>query len=101
MTISPQPRIPTRRGAELLMLVFAVVVVVAAIIRAGDEFERRIHLVALALSFGSALLLLTLLDWLVRARFMRAPPLIAVWLACAVLWLLWLIVVKRRFERES
>jgi hypothetical protein len=76
-------------------------VVVAAIIRAGDEFERRIHLVALALSFGSALLLLTLLDWLVRARFMHAPPLIAVWLALAVLWLIWLVVVKRRFERES
>jgi hypothetical protein len=75
-------------------------VVVAAIIRAGDEFERRIHLVALALSFGSALLLLTLLDWLVRARFMRAPPLIAVWLAIAVLWLIWLVVVKRHFARE-
>ena len=75
--------------------------VVAAIIRAGDEFERRIHLVALALSFGSALLLLTALDWLVRADFVRPPPLMAIWLAFTVLWVLWLFVVKRRFERDS
>ena len=75
--------------------------VVAAIIRAGDEFERRIHLVALALSFGSALLLLTALDWLVRADFFSPPPLMAIWLAFTVLWVLWLFVVKRHFERDA
>ena len=76
-------------------------VVVAAIIRAGDEFERRIHLVALALSFGSALLLLTALDWLVRADFLSPPPLMAIWLAFTGLWVFWLFIVKRRFERNA
>jgi hypothetical protein len=75
--------------------------VVTVIIRAGDEFQRRIHLVALALSFASALLLLTLLDWLVRADFMRPPRLQVLWLALAVIWVIWLFVVKFRFERES
>src|SRR6478735_611294 len=72
-----------------------MVAVIAGIIRAGDEFQRRIHLVALALAFGSAMLLLTLLDWLVRARFMRLPPLPVLWLSFSALWLIWLIVVKR------
>jgi len=77
-----------------------MVAVIAGIIRAGDEFQRRIHLVALALAFGSAMLLVTLLDWLVRARFIRLPPLQVLWISFSALWLIWLIVVKRRFERE-
>jgi hypothetical protein len=77
-----------------------MVVVIAGIIRAGDEFQRRIHLIALALAFASALLLLALLDWLVRAQFMWPPPLPVLSLSFAALWLIWLIVVKRRFERE-
>jgi hypothetical protein len=75
--------------------------VVAWIIRAGDEFQRRIHLVALALAFGSALLLLAMMDWLVRAEFIWRPPLQALWLAFAVIWVIWLFIVKHRFERES
>jgi hypothetical protein len=76
-------------------------VVVAAIVRAGDEFQRRTHLVALALSFGSSLLLLTIVDWLARAHFIGRPPLQALWGAFAVIWVVWLLVVRWRFERES
>jgi len=76
-------------------------VVITWIIRAGDEFQQRQHLVALAFSFASALLLLTLLDSLVRAEFMGPPPLGALWLAFAVMWLIWIFIVKYCFERES
>jgi hypothetical protein len=75
--------------------------VIAAIIRAADEFWFRIHLMALALSFGSALLLLAVADWLVRARFIGRPPLQALWLGAAILWVVWLLIVRRRFEREA
>jgi hypothetical protein len=74
--------------------------VIAAIIRAGDEFQQRLHLVAIAMAFASGLVLLTLLDWLVRARFMQPPPLQLLWLGYAVLWIVCLFVVRRRLERE-
>lgn len=76
-------------------------VVITAIIRAGDEFERRIHLIALALSFASALVLLALLDWLARAEFIWPPPLRLIWLAFCVLWLIWIVLVKRHFAPRS
>jgi hypothetical protein len=75
--------------------------VITAIVRAGDEFERRIHLAALALSFASALVLLALLDWLARARFIWPPPLRMVWLAFAVLWLAWIVVVKQHYAGRA
>ena len=73
----------------------------AIIIRASDEFVRRIHLVALALAFGSALILLALFGWLVDAHFMRAPELKVLWLAFALLWVIWVFVVKYHFERRA
>jgi hypothetical protein len=78
-----------------------LIAVSTIIIRASDEFVRRIHLVALALAFVSALMLLSLLGWLVDARFMRAPDLKVLWLAFAVLWAIWLFVVKIHFERRG
>jgi hypothetical protein len=78
-----------------------LITAVAIIIRDSDEFVRRIHLVALALAFASALMLLALLDWLVDARFMRAPELKVLWLAFAMLWAIWLFVVKYHFERRA
>jgi hypothetical protein len=78
-----------------------LIAVVTIIIRASDEFVRRIHLASLALAFASALLLLSLLAWLVEARFMRAPELKVLWLAFAVLWMIWLLVVKYHFERQA
>ena len=78
-----------------------MVAIVAAIVRASDEFQQRIHLVALGWSFASAMLLLMCLDGLVLARFIRQPRLAVIWLAFAVLWVIWLIVVKRRFDRAS
>lgn len=77
-----------------------MIFVIVRIIRLGDEFVRRIHLVALALAFASSLVLLTLLDWLSRAHFMAPPDLAVLWLAFALLWAVWLFVVKYRYERQ-
>jgi hypothetical protein len=78
-----------------------IVAVIAAIVRAGDEFHQRIHLVALAWAFASGMVLLMFLDGLVLARFIRQPRLAVIWLAFAALWVIWLIVVKRHFDRAS
>src|SRR5262249_37927830 len=52
-----------------------LIAVITHIIRAGDEFNRGIHLVSLACAFASALLILTVLDWMSRARFITQPSL--------------------------
>ena len=78
-----------------------LIYVVARIIRDGDEFVRRIHLVALALAFTGGLMLIALLDWLVRAEFIATPPLNVLWLAIALLWAVSLFGAKRYYERPQ
>jgi hypothetical protein len=75
--------------------------VIVAIIRAGDEFHRRLYLVSLSIAFGASLVALTMLDWAVRAEFLHRPPLSVLWVTFAVLWLVSLFVCKYRFERAS
>ena len=74
-------------------------VVVFAMIRRGDEYTRRIHLVALGFAFGGTLLLLSALAWLVRAELIEPPDLMIVWLGCLVLWFAAIMGAKRYFER--
>ncbi len=78
-----------------------LVVVVFMIIRQGDEFIRRIHLVAISCAFGGALLMITLLDWLTRANFIKQPSLSLLWLLIAMLWFISLMLSKRYFERQT
>jgi len=75
--------------------------VVVAIIRAGDEFNRRLYLVSLSIAFGASLVALTMLDWAVRAQFIHRPPLSVLWITFAGLWLLSLLICKYQFERVS
>ncbi len=75
--------------------------VIVVIIRAGDEFHRRLYLVSLSIAFGASLVALTTLDWAVRAEFMHRPPLSVLWVLFALLWLVSLFVCKRQFERVS
>src|SRR5438132_11967881 len=44
-----------------------LMVLVAYIIRASDEFTQRIHYLALSIAFGFGFVLIAALDWLVRA----------------------------------
>jgi hypothetical protein len=71
----------------------------AALIRASDEFSQRIHLLALSLAFAAALVLVDVVDWLVRARFIEPVPYMLLWFGLILLWVIALIVAKRRVER--
>jgi hypothetical protein len=75
--------------------------VVVSIVRAGDEYHRRLHLAAAALAFCASLLLLLPLSWLVMARFVEPPSLQVLWVGCALCWVVSLFVVKYRFERGA
>jgi len=75
--------------------------VIATIIRAGDEFYRRLYLVSLSVAFGASLVALTMLDWAVRAEFIHRPALSVLWMTFALLWLVSLFVCKYQFERIS
>ena len=75
--------------------------VIVSIIRLGDEFHRRLHLVSLSIAFGASMVALTALDWAVRAEFIRRPPLSLLWVTFAILWLISLFVCKHQFERVS
>jgi hypothetical protein len=74
--------------------------VVVWIVRAGDDYHRRLHLAAAAVAFCAVLLLLLPLSWLVVARFVAPPSLRALWVGGALVWAVSLFVVKYRFERE-
>lgn len=76
-------------------------VVVLRVIRSGDEYLRRLHLSAAAAAFVATLLLMLPLSWLVEAGFLEPPSLQLLWVASMLLWGLCLLVVKRRYERQS
>jgi hypothetical protein len=73
--------------------------VLVAIIRRGDEFQQRMHLVAIAIAAGVCLMLLVTLDWLQRAWFMPTPDLMLLWPGCMLIWLVALLLTKRHYER--
>jgi hypothetical protein len=69
------------------------------LIQRGDEYTRRIHLVALALAFAGAMFLISLLDWLTRAEFIPPLPLMVVWMAIAVWWVIAVFISKHMHEK--
>jgi len=73
--------------------------VVAMMILRGDEYARRIHLVALAVAFLGTMLLMIALDWLVKASFIESPDFMLVWLSAVVIWVIAVLVTKRQYER--
>jgi hypothetical protein len=78
-----------------------LVLVIAAIIRAGDEYHRRLHLTAAAIAFAASLLVISGLSWLVEADFLRMPPLQVLWVAFGLVWVASTLAVKRHFERQA
>jgi hypothetical protein len=73
--------------------------ILVTIVRKGDEFFQRLHLIAVAAAFGGTLVLVVALGWLVRADFIDPPDLIVVWAGGLVIWLIALLVTKYHFER--
>jgi len=74
--------------------------VLISVIRRGDEFVRRLHLVSIAIAGAASLFLLVVLDWIQQARFIRSVDLTFLWSGCLLLWFLALIGTKRYYERE-
>jgi hypothetical protein len=70
-------------------------VAIARLIRVQDEFERRIHLIALAVAFGATALLVFAADFLQRAGFVDRLLLRTIWMAMIALWWIAAMVVAR------
>jgi hypothetical protein len=68
------------------------------IVKRGDEFVRRLHLIAIAWAAAFGLILLIAVGWLVRASFIDTPDFTFLWLACLVGWSVSLFITKRHFE---
>src|SRR5262245_50798348 len=69
------------------------------IIQRGDEFVRRMHLIAVAWASAGALILLCAVGWLVQAGFLREPDLLLLWVLFLLLWFVALLGTKLYFER--
>jgi hypothetical protein len=97
------PTVAARIGAVALGTIAFVplMLVTARIIRRGDEFVRRVHLIAIAIAYSGALVLITLLDWLSRARFIDWVPLNVIWIGVALLWVFAVIGVNRYYARAQ
>jgi hypothetical protein len=74
---------------------------IVSIIRRGDEFQRRMHLVAVAIAAVAGVIILAALNWLERAGFVGRPDLFLVWTGFLVLWVIALLATKRYYEREQ
>jgi hypothetical protein len=75
--------------------------VLIVIIRRGDEFTRRLHLVGAAAAFGGVLLLTTLLAWLERGGFVQHPDLRLLAGSFFLVWLVAVLGAKFYFERTT
>jgi hypothetical protein len=76
------------------------IVVVIGMIRRGDEFALRIHLVGLAIAFFGLLTVLAALDWLARAEFIPTPELALVWPVGLVLWFAGIMIATHYYQRS-
>lgn len=101
MTDSPSTVV--RSGAVILgtLAWIPIIAITVNIVRLGDEYHRRLHLSAAAVAFVAILLVILPLSWLVEAGFVQPPSLQLLFVSSMVLWGVSLLVVKRRFERQS
>jgi hypothetical protein len=99
--LSAEPASVVVRGAMVALAVAGVLPwawVIARVIRAQDEFSRRVHLVALSIAFGVTALLLFTAMFLQQADFVDYVSLPAILGTMMVVW--WLsIVVTTRYYR--
>jgi hypothetical protein len=76
------------------------IVVVIGMIRRGDEFALRVHLVGLAIAFFGLMTVLAALDWLARAEFIATPDLAFVWPVGLVLWFAGILTANHWYQRS-
>jgi hypothetical protein len=89
-------------GAAIAVLCWIPwIAVVIHMIRTGDEFAFRVHLVALAFAFLGIMMTLAALDWLTRAEFIAPIPLAFIWPVGLVLWFAGIMGASRYYQREA
>ena len=96
-----EPASPVLRGAMVAVgvLVFLPWMwVVMRIIQAQDEFERRVHFVALSIAFAATAVMLVTADLLQRAGFLDYLSLSSIWESMPVTWMLSLLFTKRYYQ---
>ena len=95
---------PTERilGVVIAMLAWAPwIYIVIGMIRHGDEFVLRVHLVALSFAFLGIMIVLAGLDWLTRAEFIEPPSFAFVWAGGLVFWLVAILTANHYYQRGS
>jgi hypothetical protein len=99
--LSAEPSSAIVRGAMVALAVAGVLPwtwVIARVIRAQDEFSRRVHLIALSIAFGVTALLVFTAMFLQHAGFLDYVSLPAILGTMMVVW--WLsIVITTRYYR--
>jgi hypothetical protein len=89
-------------GVTLAMLAWVPWIwIVIGMIRHGDEFSLRVHLVGLSFAFLCLMVVLAALDWLTRAAFIEAPPFAFIWAGGLVLWLVGILTANHYYQRGS
>ena len=78
-----------------------LIVIVGMVIHQGDEFVRRIHLVAIAYAFALVLVFIACIDWLTRAHLIPNVDLTLLWVGIAMLWVMCLVGSKWYYERQQ
>jgi hypothetical protein len=75
-----------------------VVLVYAKSIRMQDEFNQRIHLVALACAFAAAAVVSYSSDLLFQAGFIPQFPATGLWALMVAIWFVAMIVIPRHYR---
>jgi hypothetical protein len=89
-------------GVVIAMLAWVPwIYIVIGMIRHGDEFVLRVHLVALSFAFLGIMIALAALDWLTRADFIEPPPFAFVWAGGLLLWFVGILTANHYYQRGS
>ena len=96
-----QPPSRMLRGAMVVLGTLGTLPLVwtlGRLIRAEDEFSRRIHLAALGVAFGALAVCLVSGDLLVRAGFIDDVSFGAIWMGMLVIWWLSIVITTRYYQ---
>lgn len=75
-----------------------VVFLYAKSIRMQDEFNQRLHLIALGIAFATLAVISYTVDLLHQAGFMRQPPSGGLWALMLVVWFVSMLIVPRFYR---
>jgi hypothetical protein len=98
--LTRQESLPTRVALVVVGTAgfLPVVYIYAKSIRMQDEFNQRIHLIALAVAFALVAVISYTCDLLHQARFIPQLPATGLWALMVVIWFVTMIVTPRYYR---